>query len=474
MGELSKDKSNQGLLQMLLKSKPEDFMNPLQQSGLKTAQKVQSEWIEDAMRTHGVSATEILKQLGLNMGTPMPDTSSSMPKAPTQTSAPAMETQMPQGEAPEAEGMGQENMLASLLQLNQAPEIKTKAASSPFGFGGVSMQDGQLTEQKPGILAGLLSVLATGAPDAGARQDISKLLKMKELQGGVGNTDMLDIIKEQRRAAAEERLQTEQEKAFFDTTGGIVSEKDIKKWKNRGLDLEAYIKKYGVESYNDPETGERKWDIPDKDMRKEMVSNQTLKPTEVEFLSANQESRKRLTNVLDLLGEAGYAKGAFEVQKETINSPFGLISFPARIKLADQYLKDPRYVSAKQELEAAFQAYRKIITGAQASTQELNLLRPIYAAFTDRPEVFFQRMKDLIKSHDDIYNIRLKHMEAAGRNVKKFKQILEESQSGVPGAKRAQPNESGFLDNGQKPLIVKNDQTGERLKWENGKWQPIQ
>jgi hypothetical protein len=61
-------------------------------------------------------------------------------------------------------------------------EYQTKPASSPFGFGGMSQQGGTITEQQPGLLAGLLSTLITGNPKTSARMDLQKLVAMSKIQ----------------------------------------------------------------------------------------------------------------------------------------------------------------------------------------------------------------------------------------------------------------------------------------------------
>jgi hypothetical protein len=71
------------------------------------------------------------------------------------------------------QGMSSKDILGTL--------IKSKPASSPFGFGGMSQENGQVTEQQPGILAALLSTLITGNPKTSAALDMNKLLKASEL-----------------------------------------------------------------------------------------------------------------------------------------------------------------------------------------------------------------------------------------------------------------------------------------------------
>lgn len=57
-------------------------------------------------------------------------------------------------------------------------------ASSPFGFGGAKMDEqGNLIEQKPGFVAGLLSTLVGGTPGVAAKLDMNKLEQVQKLTG---------------------------------------------------------------------------------------------------------------------------------------------------------------------------------------------------------------------------------------------------------------------------------------------------
>jgi len=72
-------------------------------------------------------------------------------------------------------------------------------ASSPLGFGGASMQNGQMVEQNPGLLAGLLSLMVTGSSRTGAAMDTKRLSQ----QQGQQTQNQLG----QQKLAGEEPLQ---------------------------------------------------------------------------------------------------------------------------------------------------------------------------------------------------------------------------------------------------------------------------
>jgi hypothetical protein len=71
-------------------------------------------------------------------------------------------------------------------------DSSTKPASSPFGFGGMSMQDGQMVEQKPGFLAALLSTVLSGSSDLAARMDLDKIKKQSEVSENLANVNKLN------------------------------------------------------------------------------------------------------------------------------------------------------------------------------------------------------------------------------------------------------------------------------------------
>ena len=88
-------------------------------------------------------------------------------------------------------------------------------------------------------------------------------------------------------------------------------------------------------------------------------------------------------------------------------------------------MQDPRYTALKRKIERAFQAFRKRVTGAQASDKELRMLRPLLARVQDRPGIFFETINDLIREGRNAYRDRLNLYQAAGRDIRQFEQILQ-------------------------------------------------
>lgn len=133
--------------------------------------------------------------------------------------------------------------------------------------------------------------------------------------------------------------------------------------------------------------------------------------------------RKDLSELGIELGKGG------EIEEETIDSPFGPISLPARFNLASQYMKDPKYTAAKNKMERVFQSYRKVVTGAQASDRELKMLRPLVASFKDRPEVFFANLANMEEEADTLLASRFDMYDAFGRDTSKLRELYTPSKS---------------------------------------------
>ena len=164
------------------------------------------------------------------------------------------------------------------------------------------------------------------------------------------------------------------------------------------------------------------------------AAQQFFKEPEIIDLRDITDTRETLKEVITGLKELGIKDitkfGG--VQMETIGSEFGPISIPARFALVGQYAKDPKYTAIKSKLERAFNKYRKIITGAQASQQELSTLRKSFAAFTDRPKVFFENMNTLIDETDRMLSNRFDLYDAVGRDTSKLRKLYQgQSSSGT-------------------------------------------
>lgn len=160
---------------------------------------------------------------------------------------------------------------------------------------------------------------------------------------------------------------------------------------------------------------------------KQEVAQAYFKEPEIADIRDISDTRDTLKEVRTGLQELGIKDPSKygSVEMETVDSNFGPISIPARFNLVGQYSKDPKYTGVKQKLERAFNKYRKIITGAQASAQELNTLRQSFARFTDRPEVFFENLNTLESETDRMLNTRFDLYDAVGRDTKKLRGLYQ-------------------------------------------------
>lgn len=161
-------------------------------------------------------------------------------------------------------------------------------------------------------------------------------------------------------------------------------------------------------------------------LRKKAFSN-----TETDAINSRYDVAKSFKNIKDTLGSIGdlpkdklFDKVEFD-KVDTGLPGIGVISIPARINLVGQYAKDPKYTAVKRELESAFQAYRKVVTGAQASAAELSYLRNIFPQLTDKPEVFLSTIDNILQRNGRELETRLNTWSDVGRDVTKLRDRYE-------------------------------------------------
>lgn len=168
-----------------------------------------------------------------------------------------------------------------------------------------------------------------------------------------------------------------------------------------------------------------------------------FKEPEIQGLVDLSDARDTLSEVrsgLDSIGIKDTTKFG-NVITESIDSELGPISLPARFNLVGQYAKDPKYTALKGKMERAFQKFRKVVTGAQASYQELQNLRPLIASFKDRPGVFFENLNTLEDETNRMVNNRISTYEALGRNVDKVRTLYSKKSNSQITDKQAIINE---------------------------------
>lgn len=212
-------------------------------------------------------------------------------------------------------------------------------------------------------------------------------------------------------------------------TGGVFKENELEKFANEGADFNAIIEAYGIPSRVDSKTGERSWLIPSKEILDNKASQQRVAPAEITYLSDVYDAVDTTQEIMDDLASLGIQDpskfGKIEIP-EGFFDKMGPLSLSAKFNLFGQYAQDPKYTALKTKIERSFQKFRKIVTGAQASYQELKLLRPLMESLQQRPGVFFAITNDLVNEGNRMAENRLNTMQSAGRDVSELRQQLEE------------------------------------------------
>ncbi len=93
---------------------------------------------------------------------------------------------------------------------------------------------------------------------------------------------------------------------------------------------------------------------------------------------------------------------------------------PAAGRVPGRGIVDPRYAEFKQQVGTWFDKYRKDITGASASDQELSRLEANRPNEKDSPSQFAAKVRAIEKVASDVRNRHLKTLERAGRDVRRF------------------------------------------------------
>lgn len=279
-------------------------------------------------------------------------------------------------------------------------------------------------------------------------------------------------FEKQREARLEEEAQRRDLRNDFSSlvnVGGAVDDKQIERFnKQLGFDLNPQLEEGRGEPLVNRRTGKRRWRVLSNKEWDNKVSQGKFSPTEIEHLQTHQQERRAWTNVKERLQVLGVDENALassgDISFQAVNSPIGVLSLPARFNLVGQFSKDPRFTAIKKDIELAFQAFRKRVTGAQASDRELKLLRPLLASLKDRPKVFFATVDNQIENIEDSFRDRLDIYRRAGRNTDRFDNFLQETIQQLPKVGASQITEG---------TVVFNESTGQTLILRNNRWVPL-
>lgn len=313
-------------------------------------------------------------------------------------------------EASTAEG----GMSASMNLLKQLRELSSMEVS---------------TGEREGLISGAIKGKGFSRPYKTEPLGTDKALQLLRLISSQGRQEQASL-EEARRVGAEERRTRQERFDNFQESGGKISEGQFDAFRQEfNYDPEIVAMTYGLPYQTNKETGERSVVIPSQKILDNRAAAQIITPKEIEYFDTIIDARQTMQEVVSGLADLGIAEEnftkAFNVKSENVNSPLGPLSIPARFDLAGQYAKDPKYTALKSKLERAFQKYRKVITGAQASQKELNMLRPLITSFTQRPGVFFENARTLINENDRMLDTRLALMEGVGRNTTKIRSKID-------------------------------------------------
>ena len=233
---------------------------------------------------------------------------------------------------------------------------------------------------------------------------------------------------EERKTLGEERRLKGFERDTVDTRGATVLETDFNEFReSTGIDPQNEIEALGLTAIVNRD-GTRSFRIPSEARRKEMIK---IRPqgAEMEFFQTALDTRDRFREVKQGMAELGVSQEALNKVVGAIPQGYfegvGPLSLEARFNLIGE-LRDHKFAVIKQKLERAFQSYRKIITGAQASDRELRMLRPLVARLISTPETFLQSIDSIVAENDSILNNRVGLMDAFGRDTSQLKKFLFE------------------------------------------------
>jgi hypothetical protein len=312
------------------------------------------------------------------------------------------------------QGMTSKDILGTL--------IKSKPASSPFGFGGMSQENGQVTEQQPGILAALLSTLITGNPKTSANLDMAKLLDAQKLQGGEEDSVV------QESFALNNEIKRRQ-LAEMDSTGTVPTKEELMAGIPEGEQEDYLIKPIKQTIRGIVKT------VPLLERKKTLPANQLAD------LGAFDNTRQDLNAVVDRLKTSGLQLGP------------GFSTRPGAIADMLGQMKGSEFASMKADIGRNFQLYRKSTTGVAAGYPELNMLAPNYPKATDTNDVFIQKSIDVMKDIDRNREILLDHYNNGGYAVSKLKGMSKQSGNYVKTGRNKQGQRVGMLADGSVEVI---------------------
>lgn len=172
-------------------------------------------------------------------------------------------------------------------------------------------------------------------------------------------------------------------------------------------------------------TGETKTTRKDFNADRILQEIQNLAPEKAD----NAQREKMATLVTSMQGidnMVGFIKD-FRPELEKRLGPFNPANWPGDTgQLVRRLKKDAVGSALAVNVESTFQAVRSAITGAQASAEELGLLRPLTPDMRDPLPVFMAKAFAFRKSAEMSLNGRLNILQATGVDTKAIRQLAKE------------------------------------------------
>lgn len=337
------------------------------------------------------------------------------------TIAPDQLTQMILKSIQSQSGMSQPT-LNDLPKFEPSSGITSSAKITPQGN---IQQSGFLANLFGTSTKTLLDQLSTVSEIQKSQSAMSSSLTPNQIISGLGEAGM-----ESRRIEAENRRQKEFKIENIEKFGASFAQDEIQDISdNLGIDLNSTIEAYGI-----PADRSGKFRIPPQKILDKKADMQVITPSEQEYFQDNLVLVDRLKESSDILSQMGITPEKFEqmgkIDYEEVQTNLGPISIPARFQLVGQLKGDRELVRLTRKMERLFQAYRKVITGAQASGKELQILRPLFPSATDRPGILLDAIKDIENETYSNMDSRLELMGSVGRDVSKLKPLVEQRRDG--------------------------------------------
>jgi hypothetical protein len=281
------------------------------------------------------------------------------------------------------------------------PGYSTIPASSPFGFGGATMKDGQIIEQQPGFAAGLLMSLLSGNPKTSARMDMGKLEDISKIQKNMETGGDEDQYRKLEIELKKEQLNQIRQ------TGTPATEEELLS--------------------NVPEEAREDFVVkPVKQTIRGIVTTvpiverkKTLGASQLNELGGLENSRQDLGAVVERLKSSGLKIGP------------GLDTRPGAISDMLGQMKGSEFAALKSDIGRNFQLYRKWATGVAAGYPELNMLAPNYPKMTDNNEVFLKKSLDVMKDIERQREVLLDHYSNGGYAVSKLRNKDKQQSGGL-------------------------------------------